>query len=69
MGTIAEFHKNELIRMGSAIFRVLAVKDELLLIDCIKKTMPKWYASSRLCDGTICSEHGLLEQTGRGMLR
>ena len=64
MGTIAEFHKNELIRMGSAIFRVLAVKDELLLIDCIKKTMPKWYASSRLCDGTICSEHELLEQTG-----
>ena len=41
--------KNQLIRCQGTIYRVLAVEeDSILLIDCIKKSMPKWYEIGRI---------------------
>ena len=35
--------KNQLIKWDGIIYRILAVEEEnVLLIDCIKTTMPKW---------------------------
>lgn len=59
-----ELHKNELIKMEGTVFRVLLIRDEILLIDCIKRTMPKWCPVSRLEEALPCSEHELLEKTG-----
>ena len=39
--------KNSIIKKDNCYYRVLAIKDnEILAIDCIKKTMPKWYTIS-----------------------
>jgi len=35
-------NRNDLIKTDNTIFRVLAVKDKVLVIDCIKRTMPVW---------------------------
>ena len=39
--------KNSIITKDNCYYRILAIKDnEILAIDCIKKTMPKWYSLS-----------------------
>ena len=49
--------KNSLMKKESSIIRVLDTKDnKVLIIDCIKKTMPKWYDISFLCDYEKYSE-------------
>ena len=41
--------KNQLIKWNGVIYRVLAVEeDSILLIDCIKKTMPRWYGLAEI---------------------
>ena len=41
--------KNQLIKCQGTIYRVLAVEeDSILLIDCIKKSMPKWCVIGRI---------------------
>ena len=46
--------KNELIKSDGKIFRVLGInEDRILVIDCVKKTMPIW---TRLKDTEPCSE-------------
>ena len=36
--------KNQLIKWNGVIYRVLASEEEsVLLIDCLKRTMPRWY--------------------------
>ncbi len=36
--------KNQLIKVYGTIYRVLAVEgQDILLIDCMKRTMPKWH--------------------------
>ena len=36
--------KNQLIKHCGTIYRILALEEEeILLIDCIKREMPKWY--------------------------
>ena len=43
--------KNDLIRVNSSIYRVLAIKDDkVLVIDAISLAMPKWVDIS-MCDG------------------
>lgn len=57
--------KNQLIKGNGTIYRVLAIEgDSVLLIDCIKKQMPKWYAISDVNDFSECTEKELLEVTG-----
>ncbi len=41
---VLKMEKKELIRRNDSIFRVLSVQgEEVLLIDCIKRNMPKWW--------------------------
>lgn len=56
--------KNRLIKTGGTIYRVLAVEGEnVLLIDCIRKTMPKWGRSGEIAGYEVCTEEELLEAT------
>lgn len=56
--------KNQLIKNQEIIYRVLAVdSDEVLLIDCIKKTMPKWFRIEDADEFEECTEEELLEST------
>ena len=57
--------KNQLIKWNGIIYRVLACEEEnILLIDCIKKTMPKWYGLEEIGGHEITTEEELLEETG-----
>lgn len=56
--------KNQLIKNHGTIYRILAVEeDEVLLIDCMKKTMPKWYGLDEIDGYEVCTEKELLEIT------
>lgn len=56
--------KNELLRKENTIIRVLDIKDDsILVIDCIKRTMPKWIKAAALSDFVQCSEDELLQET------
>ena len=58
--------KNQLIKWDGIIYRILAVEEEnVLLIDCIKKTMPKWYGLDEISEYEVCPEGELGEETGR----
>jgi len=50
--------KNDLLKKDDKILRVLELKDDkVLVIDCIKRTMPKWVEVSALSDFTYLSEN------------
>lgn len=56
--------KNQLIKYQGTIYRVLAVEEEeVLLIDCIKKAMPKWFRIDDVDGFESCTEEELLEST------
>lgn len=56
--------KKQLIKFNGTIYRILAVEDrEVLLINCIKKTMPKWYRLEEVDGYRNCTESELLEIT------
>lgn len=56
--------KKQLIKWEGVIYRVLAVEGEnVLLIDCIHKTMPKWYGLDEISGHEICPEEELGEET------
>ena len=56
--------KNQLIKLDGVIYRVLAVEEQnVLLIDCIHKTMPKWYGLDEISGHEICPEEELGEET------
>ena len=56
--------KKRLIKFNDTIYRVLAVHgEEVLLIDCIKRNMPKWWLFSEIGIYVECSEKELLETT------
>ncbi len=57
--------KKELIRRNDSIYRVLSVQgEEILLIDCIKRNMPKWWHITEIGTYVSCLENELLEMTG-----
>ena len=57
--------KNQLIKWNGIIYRILAVEeDNVLLINCIKKTMPRWYGLDEISGYEACSEGELREETG-----
>ena len=48
------------MKKGNCIIRILNEKeDKVLIIDCIKKTMPYWCEASSLLDYDICLEDEL----------
>lgn len=56
--------KKELIRVNGSIYRVLVIHgQEILLIDCIKRNMPKWWEISEIGMYDVCSEDELLQMT------
>lgn len=56
--------KNQLVKAQGTIYRVLAVdEDDVLLLDCIKKEMPKWYKLDEVGGFENCSEEKLLSAT------
>lgn len=58
--------KYDLLRSGVGIVRVLDIQnDKVLIIDCIKRTMPVWVNLSTLDSYAICSIETLNEATGR----
>lgn len=56
--------KNELLKKDETIIRVLDIQGEsALIIDCIKRTMPKWVTTAALTDYVECSDLELLHDT------
>jgi putative transposase len=56
--------KHDLLKGGNNIIRVLKVKpDKILMIDCIKRTMPVWVESSALDSFSECTGEVLNETT------
>ena len=48
---------NELLQHGDTILRVLNIKDgQALIIDCTKKSMPKWVSCDALSDVVPCTD-------------
>ncbi len=57
--------KYDLLRSGEAIIRVLEVQgDRVLVIDCIKRTMPVWMGLDTLESYSECTNDDLSEVTG-----
>lgn len=57
--------KNDLLRVGGAIFRVLEMREEsALVIDCFNQTMPKWIQMTELESSAPCAEEDLLHEAG-----
>ena len=57
--------KKQLLKDNGSIYRVLAIEgDSVLMIDCLKKTMPNWYDMGEVSGYEDCSEEELLEVTG-----
>ncbi len=54
--------KKRLIKFNNTIYRVLAIHgEEVLLIDCIKRNMPKWWLLNEIGMYNECSEEELLK--------
>ena len=54
--------KKQLIKFDNSIYRVLAIhNEEVLLIDCIKRNMPKWWILNEIGIYVDCTEKELLE--------
>lgn len=56
--------KHDLLKDGNSIIRALAIlPDRILMIDCIKKTMPVWVKSSALEAFSECTDEVLIQTT------
>ena len=58
-------NKHDLLRSGDSIIRVLEVQgDRILVIDCIKRTMPIWVDAAELESYSECTSGELSQVTG-----
>lgn len=56
--------KNQLIKHHGIIYRILALEEEeILLINCIRREMPKWYKLDEVSGYEVCTESELLSAT------
>ena len=56
--------KNELLQWNNTIIRILAIDDaRVLVIDCVKRTMPQWINSDALSECKPCEKSKLEMQT------
>lgn len=61
--------KNELLKQEGKILRVLEVRGEkVLIIDCIRTTMPRWIPVEDVGGYEECSEEDLLRVTGKTLV-
>ena len=61
--------KNDLLRNNDTIIRILDMKeDSVFVIDCVKRTMPKWINMDSLSCYVDCSEEELLKITDMVLL-
>ena len=51
--------KNQLLQQNGKIIRVLATDNNVLIIDCLKRTMPQWLSPDDLQGYDICEESAL----------
>ena len=51
--------KNQLLQQNGKIIRVLATDNNVLIIDCLKRTMPQWLSPGDLQGYDICEESAL----------
>ena len=62
--------KNDLIKTENGIFRILSIDtDRVLAIDCINKTMPKFYPASSLSNGEFTTDFLCTKTNGDLMVR
>lgn len=60
--------KKRLIKFNNTIYRVLAIHgEEVLLIDCIKRNMPKWWLLNEIGMYNECSEEELLKMANTAL--
>ena len=58
--------KNNLIKYGTTIIRILEIKEgSALIVDCIHKSMPRWVQQSELSSCEDCTEQELTAATGK----
>ena len=56
--------KNSLLRKGKQIIRVLEIHTEqVFIIDCVKRTIPKWVDISSLCEYLEMTEQEMQTDT------
>ena len=61
--------KNDLLKYGESIIRILEIKDEsVLIVDCVHKAMPKWLQKVEFENYECCTEIELLSATGSVVL-
>ena len=53
------YMKNQLLQHNGKIIRVLASDNNVLIIDCLKRTMPQWMPTEELQDWVSCDETAL----------
>ena len=51
-----DYRKNQLLRYGDRIIRIITFDTDVLIIDCLKRTMPQWMPASELQDWVLCDE-------------
>lgn len=57
--------KNELIEIDGTIVRILAIRDEsVLILDCVRQTMPEWKPMQEIEGASRCEEIVLYRKTG-----
>lgn len=57
--------KNKLYRQEDTIFRILEEKEErVLVIDCVKKSLPKWISCAEMTQDVEISEEEFLQEMG-----
>ncbi|MBE5766995.1 MAG: hypothetical protein E7335_07530 [Clostridiales bacterium] len=60
--------KNELLKCGDNIIRILEVReDSVLIVGCTRKFMPKWVSQSEVADYVECTEEEMLTATGKNI--
>ncbi len=58
-------HRNDLLKKGDSIIRILAIDGErALVMNCTHPCMPKWLSRSELDGFAFCAEKDLYETTG-----
>ena len=60
--------KNELLKYGDSIIRILEIKDDsVLIVDCIHKSMPRWIKQFDLASYENCSQQELYANTRKAI--
>lgn len=50
------YNKNQLLQQDGKVIRVLATDDNVLIINCLKRTMPQWVSPENLQGYEVCEE-------------